>query len=1486
MISQSFQLLKVVFGKATNFCMNKAIRYFVLAVSLFVLSNSLYAIKFVPSFTPPNAAPASATVKSADDLVEYVDSLEGVLRQTNNYIENLLPDQTYTLPLGLVKNIGGVAYMIVLDDMEISPTGMVLQAYMKLDIPGSGKSIGLMAKDVKVTYAGISSARLRMLEDVELPFGNSKAMAIYADKTFVDFDCNGYKSTSLSASVLFSRKMLIPIDETGKEIGGQKRVKGVFTADFVDANDLLVSVTIDPFAVVGLKDFGFKISTASIDFSDNRNPIGMVFPNDYTSGGMITPGDELWRGIYIGEFKVILPKKLGNRSDGQQVTVSAKNLIIDDSGVSGSFVAENIITLDKGNLGGWRFSIDKIEANIVKNNFQKFGFQGKVELPTAKDKESVLSYKAFIDADSQYMFTVGINSNMSFDVFASKLTLEKNSYIEVKDIDDKFVVKAVLNGSMNISTTKKSKDAEKESTKLDIGQVKFQELTIQSISPNLSVKYFGVSTGLMAGFPINIKEVGFKTFANNKFGIYFDIMINFVGESDGSFSGETAFTLVGKVDKTIDGSSDYKFDGIQLNKILVDIKQEAFSIKGGINFYREDDVYGSGFKGMVDVRFSPGISLAAVVQFGSVNNFRYWFADAMITFPTAVPVCPTFGFYGFGGGAYYHMKQEVLKPIEYTAGLAENSVDNSLEPGVSLSGTKYVPDKSVSLGIKASVVIGTLPSPKVFHGSAMFKIEFLEAGGIGYIGFEGEAFIMTDMGATKENASLYAGLKIDMDFVNKTFFSRLDVHLNVAGVVKGAHEGNRAGTAIMYFAPKEWYIYMGKPDDRIAILILNAIRLDSYMCMGTSIPDMPPPPAKVSEILGGMDLDMMRDENALADGAGFAFGASLSVHTGEKTFLIFYGSFDLGVGFDIMLKDYGKGVRCKGQEDPLGMNGWYASGQMYAYVQGEIGIKVKLFGRKKKYEILSMGMAAVLQAKLPNPSYMRGVVGGYYRILGGLIKGRCKFELEIGHQCEIVGGTALSGINVISDISPAHGTRDVNVFASPQATFNIELNKSFEMVDVDDKKKAFRAVLDNFDITCKGEKLAGQKTWNDDNTVLAFETEDVMPGKSQVEVKVKIHFDEMVNGTWKKVIIDGKEQGEEKTFAFTTGENPDNIPKNNVKYSYPIDRMVNLYKKEYSQGYITLKKGQPGLFEPSNDYKNELRFVSKQGTIKGNFNYNKAEKTIYFDIPTQLNNNTIYSFNLVKVPSKVVTDITKNVNNNEAVTETGDTLTTKNIEGTVELTDEKMVYDLAFRTSYYDTFSEKIDKTISNKYYSDIISTGIHSMAVRFQGKEMFDKFELGDDAGNILPLIRVEGDLYDNYWYKKYMHDLLYKYYPVHKDAIITNRDVTVFGLPPFRDVDVVQWDRDLVLTESNITSGQINTEIYLTSIRSNISNRIYQDYMDLVGKAYYLKSFGIVTDMTTKLMNSSFESERAGKYKFVAKYILPGKEIKTSEKKIIIKY
>ncbi len=85
----------------------------------------------------------------------------------------------------------------------------------------------------------------------------------------------------------------------------------------------------------------------------------------------------------------------------------------------------------------------------------------------------------------------------------------------------------------------------------------------------------------------------------------------------------------------------------------------------------------------------------------------------------------------------------------------------------------------------------------------------------------------------------------------------------------------------------------------------------------------------------------MRDLNALGDGRGFAIGMDLSVDTGDMNFLIFYARLRAGVGFDIMIKDYGE-TACKGSGQ-IGIDGWYANGQAYAYVEGELGIKVNLW---------------------------------------------------------------------------------------------------------------------------------------------------------------------------------------------------------------------------------------------------------------------------------------------------------------------------------------------------------------------------------------------------------------------------------------------------------------------------------------------------------------------------------------------------------------
>ena len=66
-----------------------------------------------------------------------------------------------------------------------------------------------------------------------------------------------------------------------------------------------------------------------------------------------------------------------------------------------------------------------------------------------------------------------------------------------------------------------------------------------------------------------------------------------------------------------------------------------------------------------------------------------------------------------------------------------------------------------------------------------------------------------------------------------------------------------------------------------------------------------------------------------------------------------------------------------------------------------------------------------------------------------------------------------------------------------------------------------------------------------------------------------------------------------KTAMFYTGDALEFIPNSNIKYSYPIDGMLNFYKQEYDQeiGYIELKSGQPKLLYPKGSEKLICQFL-------------------------------------------------------------------------------------------------------------------------------------------------------------------------------------------------------------------------------------------------------------------------------------------------------
>jgi hypothetical protein len=174
-----------------------------------------------------------------------------------------------------------------------------------------------------------------------------------------------------------------------------------------------------------------------------------------------------------------------------------------------------------------------------------------------------------------------------------------------------------------------------------------------------------------------------------------------------------------------------------------------------------------------------------------------------------------------------------------------------------------------------------------------------------------------------------------------------------------------------------------------------------------------------------------------------------------------------------MLKDYGD-VQCAGS-GRLGVNGWYANAQAYAYFEGEIGIKVKIWGFKKKIQILEVAAAVLAQAKLPNPTWVKGIAGGRFSVLGGAVKGSCKFEIEIGKECEIVKtkseGSILESVEVLAEATPQPNLKNVDVFTVPQAIFNYSMDTEYQMVSANDRVIKFKIALDGFTLKRYGMKI-------------------------------------------------------------------------------------------------------------------------------------------------------------------------------------------------------------------------------------------------------------------------------------------------------------------------------------------------------------------------------------------------------------------------------
>jgi hypothetical protein len=1420
------------------------------------------------------------------------------------------------LPVGIARQIGNGTYVIAIDSAyRADKGGWFFSAYASIKFPGTTKPIAFAAKNIGFTKGGLTSTtqiKLLLASPQEIPLNESVSLVLPADgHNFIEFDCSGFKSVNLKGNFIFSDGLLKPDTEIAK---GATTVTAGFEINTADLNNIMTTVNITPFKISGLDDVSFEVRNAVVDYSDIVNPSGFIFPQGYQQAY----GDDikLWRGFYLQDLIVRVNVVSDSTASKKGFSIDAHNLLIDDLGVSGTFTATNPLPIKDGSADGWPFSIDELSVTLQLNKIKGGGLKGKLGVPFLGDDPA--PYTAQVEQGvhgMNYRFSLETTEAKVYNTpFSAKIRLDKGSIIILeKKENGSLIPSAVLNGAL-------STDGDVKTDK-----IRFEKLTLTSKKPyvlggEFSMVGSGQSSG--AGFPISINNIKLKIYPG-QIGIGFDVALNLGNsssstdgsnkDSEKSFSASTNLEILVKMEEkqiTIPASGEiaqhtqnkqeWKFDRVKVNQIKLACHTQAFTLDGTLDFYKEDPVYGNGFHGAIQFCIpsvlKDGVKVNAYfgTKQGSAETFRYWHLDAYVPVGKIMIYPPALFLTGIMGGASYRMvRQQPLVP-DFSK-LGEGSAAN-ISTGSSNEAMVYIPDETAGISFLAGITM-VIANDNAINADIMFEVAFNRGGGLKYVQFNGSAFFMSpsasrDKSANAPKGMIYASMSMLYDNDNKVFHSNLKTYVNIAGIITGSGPNFLVGEAVIHIDQHDWYTYVGRPSQMFGVTILGAITAQTYFMVGTKIENLPLPPPEVREIFGDIDLSLMRDDMASAGGKGFAAGVHLKVAFDSKNKLRpFYVMFAIGGGTDVMVRNYGN-VQCVGHSGRIGVNGWYASGQAYVFLLGKVGLRVK----RKSFDIVSVGLAALLQAKLPNPAWMRGMLAGRYSVLGGLVKGKFNLKFEVGEECEMLNqGSEIEDIVVIAALKPDNNGTDVSVFTAPQASFNTAIDTDFTMMDLNDNLNSYRIKLDEFVVKNGSTNIQGTIQWNDAKDVAILKTREILPPQSNLKISAKIHWERKVSGgSWEVMKTDNQVFYEVKESSFTTGTAPNFIPEENVSYSYPITHQYNLHVKESGDGYVKLEYGQEYLFratEGGTTWSYTARFKDAKGKISEvPLSYNAGATTANFSIPSTLEKESIYTLTFIKRPQQG-TSIDQNVQRSEVKQNAGDenemSVQSNTLSGTITQDVEKEIYSQAFRTSKFSTFNEKWTSLGNGNDLFDVATGNVAVIGKRSNTLETFDEYELVGKK-NVQPLVQVSASP-ENTWLKNIIFPLMYDLYPYDADIKIEWRNPDQLGVKPLKGVKLTNNMDLFKLTDDNVTAGIAPSKSGNVLIGYYLSYYTYWDYSELLNKvsAKYLDNWSSRPAGVKKLLSATgYTDLLEGYYPVDVVYTLPGTNKVTFKSQILIKF
>src|SRR5690606_33107415 len=314
---------------------------------------------------------------------------------------------------------------------------------------------------------------------------------------------------------------------------------------------------------------------------------------------------------------------------------------------------------------------------------------------------------------------------------------------------------------------------------------------------------------------------------------------------------------------------------------------------------------------------------------------------------------------------------------------------------------------------------------------------------------------------------------------------------------------------------------------------------------------------------------------AVPPSPGIAFGAGSNFEADMK-FLIFYADIQFAKGFDILLKKYASSS-CGPN---IGINGWYAKGQAYFYLNFDVGVEIDIWVWEGKASIIATTAAATIQAALPNPVWLKGQFAFSGEVLGGLFKFNTSFRFELGEKCDFGGSSPFDEMPIISDITPDKNETGVSVYIVPETAFNFPKgNFSYdEEVDGELVTKTYKYVFKTFTLSYKEPGTNANKVvdlkpfmnYRPGNLSATYYYPDMMlPEYTNINYTIYVEGWQMAPGTPKKV------HEESYTGSFQSGSWPAHIEPEQLVKGNPQWRQNFFLKSEESTGYLEFKNPHP-----------------------------------------------------------------------------------------------------------------------------------------------------------------------------------------------------------------------------------------------------------------------------------------------------------------------